>query len=148
MSGVRPAVRADFEAVTALLEALGRAPVTDETRSGCRSLFEAQLADSACEHLVAEDGGGAVVGFCSLHFRPRLNFPTLEAWIPDLYVAEAVRGRGVGRELLAEAERRASARGCHRLTLESGHSRTAAHRLYARAGMDDAGRFFTKALGR
>jgi GNAT superfamily N-acetyltransferase len=142
---VRSARPEDFAAVTALLEALGRAEVTDETRESCRALYEAQLGDSGAEHLVAEDNG-AVVGFCSLHYRPRLNFPTPEAWIPDLFVAEEARERGLGRALLDEAERRARARGCHRLTLESGYQRDAAHRLYARFGMEDAGRFFQKRL--
>ncbi len=143
---IRVAEQADFEAVTALLERLGRAVVTDATREECRALFERQLADPDADHLLAEDGVAGPVGFCSLHYRPRLNFATPEAWVPDLIVAEEARGRGAGLALLEEVERRARARGCHRLTLESGHEREAAHRLYLRAGMEDAGRFFQKRL--
>jgi GNAT superfamily N-acetyltransferase len=142
---VRPARAEDLTAVTALLEALGRDEVTDATRDACRALFEEQLADGASAHLVAEEAG-EVVGFCSLHFRRRLNFATPEAWVPDLYVAEDARGRGIGFALLAEAERQARERGCHRLTLESGYERAAAHRLYARFGIEDAGKFFAKRL--
>ena len=142
---VRSAGPQDFAPVTALLEALGRAQVSEETRESCRALYEAQLGDSDSDHLVAEDDG-AVVAFCSLHYRARLNFPTPEAWIPDLYVAEEARGRGIGLALLEEVERRSRARGCHRLTLESGYQRDAAHRLYARFGLDDAGKFFAKRL--
>ena len=144
---VRAAEEADFGAVTALLELLGRARVTDATREECRALFERQLADPDADHLIAEDGADGAVGFCSLHYRRRLNFATSEAWIPDLIVAEEARGRGAGLALLEEAERRAQARGCHRLTLESGHERRAAHRLYLRFGMEEAGRFFQKPLG-
>ena len=142
---VRIARPEDFGAVTALLEALGRAPVTDESRESCRAVYQAQLRDPDTDHLVAEDDG-AVAGFCSLHYRARLNFPTPEAWVPDLFVAEGSRGRGLGRALLEEAERRARDRGCHRITLESGYQRDAAHRLYARVGMEDAGKFFQKRL--
>jgi GNAT superfamily N-acetyltransferase len=142
---VRPARAEDFAAVTALLEALGRAQVSDSTVERCRALFEEQLADEDSAHVVAEEGG-EVVGFCSLHFRRRLNFATPEAWVPDLYVVEEARGRGIGLALLAEAERLARDRGCHRLTLESGYERDAAHRLYARFGMEDAGKFFHKRL--
>jgi GNAT superfamily N-acetyltransferase len=142
---VRTAGPEDFTGVTALLEALGRAGVTETTVAECRALFEQQVADDAAAHLVAEEGG-ELVGFCSLHFRRRLNFATPEAWVPDLYVAENARGRGTGLALLAEAERLARERGCHRLTLESGHEREAAHRLYARFGMTDAGKFFQKRL--
>ncbi len=143
---VRAAEPADFEAVTALLELLGRARVTDATRDECRALFELQLADPQADHLLVDEGAAGPLGFCSLHYRPRLNFATPEAWVPDLIVAEEARGRGAGLALLEEAERRARARGCHRLTLESGHEREAAHRLYLRFGMDDSGKFFQKRL--
>jgi GNAT superfamily N-acetyltransferase len=143
---VRTADEADFEAATALLELLGRARVTDATREECRALFERQLVDPDADHLLVEDGEASPLGFCSLHYRRRLNFTTPEAWVPDLIVAEEARGRGAGLALLEEAERRARARGCHRLTLESGHERDAAHRLYLRFGMEDAGTFFQKRL--
>jgi GNAT superfamily N-acetyltransferase len=143
---VRAAEQADFEAVTALLELLGRARVTDATREECRALFERELADPDADHLLVEDGSAGQVGFCSLRYRRRLNFATPEAWVPDLIVAEEARGRGAGLALLEEAERRARARGCHRLTLESGREREAAHRLYLRFGLEDAGKFFQKRL--
>jgi GNAT superfamily N-acetyltransferase len=62
--------------------------------------------------------------------------------VPDLIVAEHARRRGAARALLTEAERRAHARGCWALTLESAYFRTDAHRLYEAFGMtDDAGSF-------
>jgi GNAT superfamily N-acetyltransferase len=142
---VRPADGGDFEAVTALLEELGRAKVTDETRDECRALFEEHVADSEAAHLVAEDHG-EVVGFCSLHFRARLNYPTPDAWVPDLIVTQSARRRGAARALLEEAERRARVRGCWALSLESAHFRTEAHRLYAAFGMQDVAKAFWKPL--
>src|SRR5439155_13619545 len=85
---VRSAEPGDFDDVVRLLVSLGRVEVTDETRDRCRALYEAQLADAAADHLVAEDGGGAIVGFCSLHYLDRLNYVTPQAWVPDLIVEE------------------------------------------------------------
>src|SRR5436305_1573267 len=81
---IRPATRADFEAVTALLEVLGRPAVTDATRDDCLAVFEQQVVDADAHHIVAEDDDGVVVGFCSVHLRERLNQATEEAWVPDL----------------------------------------------------------------
>jgi GNAT superfamily N-acetyltransferase len=144
---VRPAVAEDFEAVTALLEELGRPRVSEATRDGCLAMFERHLDDDRAAHLVAENQEGAVVGFCSLHFRDRLNYATPDAWVPDLIVTESARRRGVGRALLGEAERLARERGCWMLTLESAYHRTDAHRLYAAFGMTDAAKAFDKLLG-
>jgi GNAT superfamily N-acetyltransferase len=144
---VRSAEPRDFEAVTALLEELGRETVTDATRDRCRELYAAQLSDPGSDHLVAENDEGAVVGFCSLHFRNRLNHPTPQAWVPDLIVADGLRRSGIGSALLSRAEQRAIERGCWEITLESAHHRREAHRFYADFGMRDAGLFFRKLLG-
>ena len=143
---VRPAGAGDFEAVSALLGALGRPQVTDATRAECRAGFERQVADPSSHHSVAETSDGDVVGFCSMHFRARLNHPTDEAWIPDLIVLEEARGTGVGRELMEEQERRARGHGCHALALESAYHRTDAHRFYGNLGLRDLSKAFYKQL--
>jgi GNAT superfamily N-acetyltransferase len=143
---VRPVAEGDFRAVCDLLAELGRPAVGSGTEQAGRSGFMADLDDPGADHLIALDDAGRPVGFCSLHFRRRLNHVTEEAWIPDLIVAERTRGTGVGRALLAEAERRARHRGCHLLTLESGHHRKRAHAVYLAAGMDDTGKQFGKRL--
>lgn len=144
---VRPVAEGDFRAVCDLLAELGRPPVGSGTEQACRATFMADLEDPGADHLIALDDDGTPVGFCSLHYRRRLNHATEEAWVPDLIVADLRRGTGVGRALLAEAEARASRRGCHLLTLESGHARTRAHAVYLAAGMADAGKQFSKRLG-
>lgn len=145
-ASVRAARAEDFEAVTALLEELGRELVTPETEDDCRRVFEAQVADSGSGPLVVEDGAGSVIACCSLHFRARLNRPRPDAWIPDLIVAPDARRRGAARLLLEEAERLARRRGCWQLTLESGYQRTEAHQLYESYGMQNQGYYFDKAL--
>jgi ribosomal protein S18 acetylase RimI-like enzyme len=145
-SHIRTARGDDFEAVTALLENLGRDRVTTDTREHCEALFRQQVVDPNAHHMVAESEGGEVVAFCSLQFRPRLNHVTEEAWVPDLIVHESSRREGIALALLAEAERRAAARGCRILTLESAYERTEAHQLYRRFGMRDGGRYFIKRI--
>ena len=73
---VRSAEPRDFDDVTRLLEELGRATVTEETRDRCREIYAGQVSDPTADHLVAESADGEIVGFCSLHFRNRLNHPT------------------------------------------------------------------------
>jgi GNAT superfamily N-acetyltransferase len=142
---IRAARRDDYEAVTALLEDLGRPAVTAATEADARAVYDEQIIDPDSHHIVAEDSSG-VIAFASLHFRGRLNHPTQEAWIPDLLVLERARRRGVGRALLDEAERHARERGCHVLTLESAYFRAEAHHMYRQFRMRDTGKSFVKAL--
>ena len=137
---VRPAHLEDLTAVTALLEILGR-PRLVPGQEDFKDVYEKQVADPHTHHLVAE-GDGELVGFCSLHFRGRLNQSQLEAWIPDLVVSPAARRQGVAQALLEAAVSAARERHCHQLTLESGYARLDAHRLYERFGMTDAGKQF------
>jgi GNAT superfamily N-acetyltransferase len=143
---IRAARRDDFEAVTRLLELLGRPQVPAAAEDDCRAVFEEQITDPCTHHIVAEDASG-IVAFASLHFRSRLNHASEEAWIPDLVVAEGARRNGVGRALLDEAERRARERGCHRIQLESGYRRAEAHHMYRQFRMRDEGKYFVKAVG-
>ena len=143
---IRAARGEDFEAVTRLLEELGRPVVGAPEAPDCRALYEQQVVDPDTHHIVAEAPDGEIVGFCSLHFRARLNWTSPEAWIPDLIVTERARRAGIGRALLDEAQRRARERGCHGLTLESGYRRAEAHHMYQRFGMRDTGKQFFKPM--
>jgi len=143
---VRTARPDDFWAVTRLLELLGRARVTPETEEECKRVFVEQVEQEGSGPLVVEDDGGQVIACCSLHFRPRLNRTAPDAWIPDLVVSPDARRRGAATLMLEEAERRARARGCWQLTLESGYPRTEAHQLYEAFGMHNGGYYFGKAL--
>jgi hypothetical protein len=94
---IRTAQPDDFGPVTRLLERLGRPAVTPRNRAAVKEIYNAQLTDSATSHLVAVTGRDRVIGFCSLHFRARLNHHQPQAWIPDVIVDEGERGRGVRR---------------------------------------------------
>lgn len=86
------------------------------------------------------------LGFSTFRAQPLLN-------VHDLAVVPDCRGQGVGRKLLAEAERQAVARGCCKLTLEVQDDNLRARGLYESFGFADfvlgdsaPTRFLTKVL--
>lgn len=85
--------------------------------------------------LVAKDpGDGRILGsMCLAMFR----IPTgLRAWIEDVVVDEAARGRGVGNKLNRRAIEIAAEAGATTVDLTSRPSREAANRLYQRMGFE------------
>jgi ribosomal protein S18 acetylase RimI-like enzyme len=119
---------------------LGRPEVaTDPGKQA--EVFRAHLEHRDAEVFVA-DVDGVLAGAASLWFRPRLNWTTPEAWVPDLYVDPAFRRRGAARALLDACVAAARDRGCHRLVLESGHERAEAHELYQAYGFVHGGRAY------
>jgi ribosomal protein S18 acetylase RimI-like enzyme len=134
----------DFDATTRLLAELGRPAPTAERLPALRRTFT--------QHVVRGDTGsmlalldGRPVGFVSLEFRQPFFTLQPQAWIPDLIVTEAARGRDIGAALLDAAFAEAIHRDAYSAALESGHHRAVAHRLYVAAGMADVGGFFTLA---
>jgi ribosomal protein S18 acetylase RimI-like enzyme len=80
------------------------------------------------------EGGGEVVGMLTLAV---FRIPTgLRAWIEDVVVDEAARGRGVGAVLTHRALELAAAAGAKTVELTSRPSREAANRLYRRLGFE------------
>jgi ribosomal protein S18 acetylase RimI-like enzyme len=97
---------------------------------------EAELAEMvgspASVLLVARDDTGRIVGSLTLVL---FRIPTgMRAWIEDLVVDEAARGRRVGEVLSREALARAEAAGARTVDLTSRATREAANRLYRRMG--------------
>ena len=71
------------------------------------------------------------LGFSTFAARPLLN-------IHDLVVRPPARGKGAGRALLEAIERKATALGCCKLTLEVTEQNHTARRVYERAGFPQA----------
>jgi len=137
---VRLAAEADIPVMMRLLQELGR-PQANPADVRMTEVYREHLADPNRLLLVVELGG-RIVGVLSGTFRPRLNWRTRELWIADLIVTESARGYGAGRALMHDALARARQAGCHRIALESGHQRKAAHQLYQSLGFVDNGAFF------
>lgn len=75
-----------------------------------------------------------VAGMVAVVALPHLARPGRFARLGGLVVGAAHRRRGVGRELMRAAERRARDWGCDRLELASSRWRTEAHAFYPALG--------------
>jgi ribosomal protein S18 acetylase RimI-like enzyme len=135
---------ADFDAVTRLLAELGRPTPSEEKLPALRRTYSRHVERPETASMLALLDG-APAGFISLEFRERFFMSAPQAWIPDLIVAEAARGRRIGAALLDAAFAESLRRGAFAAVLESGHHRSVAHRLYTGAGMTDLGSYLTLA---
>lgn len=115
----------DARAVARLCAELGYLVAEDEVRRRFCALKGAEDH----ELLVAQDDRGSVVGWVHAHV-PRLLLADRVAEVLGLVVDENRRGEGVGRLLMAEAERWAAKKGCDEVRLRSDVVREDAHRFY------------------
>lgn len=143
---IRPIVDSDddFEATTRLLAELGRPAPSDERLPALRRTYDQHVrrSDTGSQLALLD---GTPVGFVSLELRRPFFTLRPQAWIPDLIVTEAARGRDIGAALLDAAFAEALRLEAYAAALESGHHRAVAHRLYTEAGMADVGSFYTLA---
>jgi GNAT superfamily N-acetyltransferase len=96
--------------------------------------FEAIDRDSAHVLLVADDDVG-VVGTLQVSFLPGLTRRgSWRAQIEAVRVASALRGQGLGSQLIRWAVEEATERGCALVQLTTHKQRTDAHRFYERLG--------------
>ena len=91
-----------------------------------------RMVDSQATTLLAARLDGKIVGFLALVMFP---IPTgFRAWIEDVIVDEAARGRGIGEALTKKALDLAEAAGARTVDLTTRPHREAAGRLYERVG--------------
>ena len=124
---VRPLAAADIPAAAALLTALDRTLTP--------SIFGERLAHLAgnVDHRVwVFEEQGTVTGVAHAFVRPALEKPR-ELVLQSIAVDPARRSAGIGRELMAEAERWARLRGLSSIAL---HTRNAAP-FYRKLGYDE-----------
>ncbi len=129
---LRAMTGADLGAARDLLEQLGYRLTLEEV--GRR--YAAVIAASDHRAIVAETAG-RVVGLMHVFASPALENPP-EAIVEAIVVADGVRRSGVGRALMAEAERWGAERGCSSVALSSNVTRQGAHAFYHALGYDTA----------
>jgi GNAT superfamily N-acetyltransferase len=95
----------------------------------------ARFAGDASRVVVAE-AAGEVIGFIAFHIVPRFETDDRFVRIVTVVVDPGVRERGVGRLLMAEAERVAREDGAAYLEITAGHHRPEARQLYETLGYD------------
>lgn len=94
--------------------------------------LQAIATNESCHLLLARDTDGTLLGSLTLVIFP---IPTaVRAWIEDVVVDDAARGKGVGEALNSYALALAAENGAKTVDLTSRPSREAANRLYQRIG--------------
>lgn len=128
---LRPATPEDAPRIAALL--------TDEGYPAGPSDVEERLGRyEAPSVVVVASVDGEVLGFVAVHVMPRFEHDDAIARVLALVVDAGARERGVGRLLLAEAERVARDGGAAFVEVTAGHHRPDARRLYESLGYDAA----------
>lgn len=135
---IRRAGAGDATPLLGLMRALARFEgYLDQFRVTETDLLERGLVQGARQEftaLVADDGGGRLLGYavvCSLPFTYDL-LPNL--LLKELYVEDSRRGLGVGRALMAAVMDEGRARGCARLKWDVLQGNTRAQAFYRSLG--------------
>ena len=127
---LRAAVPADAESIATMF--------TDEGYPAGPSDIVVRLdrfASSESRVIVAEHDGD-LLGFIAIHAMPRFEHDDWIVRILALVVDAGARERGVGRALMAEAERIGRELGAGFIELTAGHHRPEARHLYESLGYD------------
>ena len=137
----RVARRDDVPAILELLIddeiARSRPVISEAADAAVWAAFDEISADPRNELIVAEDGGGSVVGTCQLTFTPSLSRGGAERMtIEAVRVRADFRGRGVGRAMMVWSLDRARERGCALAQLTTDKRRSDAHRFYESLGFE------------
>ena len=125
---LRPMAEADLARGVALLGQLGYEMTEAELR---RRVAEVTAASDHA--LIAADFGGEMAGLMHIFVRPAVENPR-EAIVQAIVVDAACRRGGVGRALMAAAERWGMEHGCRSVALSSNIKRAPAHAFYAALG--------------
>ncbi len=138
---IRAATRDDVSALLPLVRAYRVFYEQQPDGERERAFLERHLQNGTSVVYLAEIDGEAA-GFVQL-FKTYSTVHLSSAWIlEDLFVAQAHRGRGIGRRLLDRAKEHALADGASGMFLETAYENETAQRLYERAGWTREGRFY------
>ena len=121
------------EVTPELVDAFGRL-VPQLSRSSAPPTADelGEMVSAPGTHVLLAVDGTVIVGSLTLVI---FRIPTgMRAWIEDVVVDEAGRGKGVGEALNRHALELAGTKGCKTVDLTSRPSREAANRLYQRLG--------------
>ena len=86
-----------------------------------------------------------IIGMCWFSLEPRQG--QLRAYVYDVYLVPSVRGKGLGRLVIAEMESCASSRGALKIELMVFGENTTARSLYEKCGFLYTTMYMAKSLG-
>jgi len=127
---IRAAIKDDLDAVYGLMRQLSRHEFTKEQFESCY-LHSLESNDT---YILVNEENTCICGCGVLSIHYPLHFSRKAAEIVNLIVDENARGRGIGKDLLAELEKVAHDNGCICIEVASSKQRIDAHRFYVREG--------------
>jgi GNAT superfamily N-acetyltransferase len=136
---VRRGTDEDGAFIAELMEQLGY----PTSLSQCEARLK-HLAFSGSDLVLVAENNHEILGVLGIHLMPLLHADVDMGRITALVVREDVRGQGIGKSLVQEAERWAWAKGCTRIEVTSGDHRFRAHKFYESVGFRCDERRFLK----
>jgi uncharacterized protein YndB with AHSA1/START domain/GNAT superfamily N-acetyltransferase len=136
---IRRLTRSDLPQVVRLMAELGY-PTDDASLAERVAAVSANPDDAV---LVAEKAG-VIVGLVAMHSFEMLHRPGRLGRITAFVVSQSARRRGIGRQLLGDAESHLRLKGCIKLEVTSGETRSDAHGFYAALGYREPRVHFVK----
>ena len=144
---VRGAGSRDLESLLPLVEAFQEFERIPFEIEAARRNLGRLLEDRALGQVLLAELDGRVIGYAILTYGYDLEFGGMDAYLTDLFLVDAERGRGLGQWLLGEVEGAARAAGVQALHLMVAPQNHRAHHIYHRAGFHVSPRLFlTKIL--
>jgi GNAT superfamily N-acetyltransferase len=144
---LRPATAADVPRLRELMAEYYAEVGYPFDPAAARDCFAAMVRDPALGRVWMIEAEGEPAGYAVLAFGYSLEYRGLDAFVDDLYVVPARRGRGLGRAALEAVEAAARELGVRALHLEVERENASAGALYRDRGFrDNDRRLMTKML--
>jgi GNAT superfamily N-acetyltransferase len=133
---LRPAGAGDVAVLLELMQGLYDSDHMPFEEAKARGALIGLLADPSLGRVWLVESGGAVAGYAVLTLGYSLEFGGRFALLDELFIADAHRGRGLGRQVLARLEEACRDLGVMALRLEVERANRGARRLYERVGFE------------
>lgn len=144
---VRAATFADVDSLLRMMQSFNAFERIPWKREAAEPALRTLLADPSLGVVGLVEADGAALGYFVVTWSFDLEWNGRDAFLTELFVVEAARGRGLGKAALRAAEALAVQSGAGALHLMVRHENERAHRLYLGAGYSSPPRvFLTKPL--
>jgi ribosomal protein S18 acetylase RimI-like enzyme len=134
---LRPARLGDVDVIVPLMRDFCAEDGHPFDEAKARAALEGLLHDAREGRAFVVEEDGALAGYLVVTFGYSIEFRGRDAFVDELYLVPAHRGRGLGREALHVAEACCREAGAHALHLEVGRDNARAQRLYRSWGFGD-----------
>ena len=135
----REATETDLPAILTLYTQLGQDDGSVLSLGAAQSLF-ARMKTYPDYRIHVACLAGRVVGSLAILIMDNLaHCGAPSAILEDVVVDEGLRGRGIGRRMMAYADSLCREKGCYKMAFSSNRNREAAHRFYESLGFERHG---------